>query len=118
MLIPHWAKAGQKVICVDDSPTLENGDNIPFLKKGETYVISDVLLEYGIDHIKRSVGEIITLKIKGIQRRYSMKGFHINRFRPLITLEDDMKLFEHLKNPSLVDKLDILAERMDMLYKE
>lgn len=108
MVIPHWAKVGAKVVCVTDCALPESSIFRPewMPVKGGIYTISGIAEVHGFAGVEleeqESVGWVYLLR----------------RFRPLITLEDDMKLFEHLKNPSLVDKLDLLAERMDLLYKE
>lgn len=103
-MIPIWAKIGAKVVCVDgyfDKDPRVAGRPDP--KKGETYTI-DWLSPHGA-HI-------------GLAELHPQSCFYAWNFRPAVTIEDDMKLFEHLKNPSLVDKLDLLAERMNELAED
>lgn len=102
-MIPHWAKVGAKVVCIRDCTRTVNYRGHPGFKKGEILTI---------DSIHTHIGYGVCLSF---QERHPMNQGQVDGFRPLITIEDDMKLFEHLKNPTLVDKLDLLAERMNEL---
>lgn len=46
------------------------------------------------------------------------QGFLIDRFRPLITQQDDVELFRHLLSPSPLERLDLLAERLNELAED
>lgn len=117
-MIPSWARVGAKVVCVDGSPALEMSVYIPFLEKGEIYLVEGVLREKGVDRKTGLFGEVDTLKLAGVARRGTVQGFDTSRFRPLITEADDIAQFKSLLNPTLVDKLDLLAERMNELAED
>lgn len=93
--LPSWAVPGRKVVCVDANNT--NGyvwhDNPPV--KGEVYTISGVFID-------RIVGVAVDLIEKPRPIASGLAGCHlgysITRFRPVVTLEDDMLTFRSLLN--------------------
>lgn len=95
-MIPSWAYIGAKVVCKDNPRRI--------LTKGKVYTISDIATcpVHGWG-----------LAVKG-RAEYWIGSY----FRPLITEADDIALFKSLLNPTLVDKLDLLAERLNELAED
>lgn len=123
-MIPSWAKPGAKVVCVNATPkplrdtngVLHDPSYFGFILpvEGENYTIRSAKAYK--DHVGILLNEIDNthcVNEKGIE-----VALAIWRFRPLITEADDIALFKSLLNPTLVDKLDLLAERLDHIYNE
>jgi len=72
--IPAWARVGAKVVCVDDSRG--DANHAPGYVKGAVYIISDVWV----------VGATPACRLTAFPRGDA----RLNRFRPLITIEDDI----------------------------
>lgn len=84
--IPSWARVGAEVVYVDDSPgRLFDGDVL--LKVGQAYVLRAVTDEFAEP----------ACRVHGDGLR-SYEFMALSRFRPLITLEDDLEAFfrQHL----------------------
>jgi hypothetical protein len=105
-MIPSWAKPGAKVVCVDDFP-LEGSIWVSPPVEGVIYTITDTFYQEGV----------LLLRLKEL-RNFQDIGYLARRFHPLITEADDIALFKSLLNPTLVDKLDLLAERMNELAED
>lgn len=119
-MIPSWAKPGAKCIFVGGGP--ENRKNWPEMTgapiHGVTYTIRDT--EMGTKGFCRGV---LVIRLQETVCRPHNHGWEdawlgVSGFRPLITEADDIALFKSLLNPTLVDKLDLLAERLDHIYNE
>ena len=103
MNIPSWAHAGAKVVCVDDNfvgqPAERLGCSLPV--RGKTYTIRQITFVEGAD-----VGpgvlleEVANAYVEYPSGRFLWRGepcFGLRRFRPVITIEDDLKAhFAHL----------------------
>lgn len=89
-----WAKPGVKCVCIDDSWLPGSGGKDEFVVSGETYTISSVNGR--------------SLNLVGIR-----PSKWISRFRPLVSLEDDISMFTALTNMSPIERLDRLKEMMD-----
>jgi hypothetical protein len=76
--LPSWAVPGARVVCVDDSPGCF-GEAAPFAK-------GDILTIEGLHPYNRSV-ELVECKYYWGGRSLP---FLVDRFRPLVTLEDDI----------------------------
>jgi len=107
-MIPSWAKPGAKVVCVDAFP-LEGSIWVSPPVEGVIYTITDTFYQEGV----------LLLRLKEL-RNFQDIGYLARRFRPLVsrTQEQDVDLFKSLLNPTLVDKLDLLAERMNELAED
>lgn len=81
-----WARVGVKCVCVD------NTDH-PELVNGEQYTITAVSPHKN----KRAGGKFkdtdLLVRVKEAQNWSFAWGFAIERFRPLITQEDDVAMF-------------------------
>lgn len=75
-----WARVGVKVVCVDDSASHHGPCD---LISGSIYVITEVI--QGITAVGINVEGAVS----------KAQGFHLWRFRPLITESDDVALFAH-----------------------
>lgn len=107
-----WAKPGVKCVSLITFKNLEPFEVGPV--KNGIYTIREVVWE------PNGSAGLRLREIKNDSFEYA-DGFNectfaIEKFKPLITQQDDLELFNHLLNPSLVDKLDLLAERLDELY--
>lgn len=94
-----WAKPGVKCICVDVSGFLCHLD-WPVPVKGVIYVIEALHPDDG------------SLLLQGLSV-HGDNWFSGWRFRPLITLEDDISMFTALTNMSPIERLDRMKEMMD-----
>lgn len=96
--LPSWAVPGRKVVCVDASEHYagnpEFRDGLDGLTKGQIYTIRGV-------YFRETTGRYC-IRVSEIFGRYDARGedvgFAIVRFRPVITLEDDMLTFRSLLN--------------------
>jgi hypothetical protein len=80
MSLPSWARVGAKVVCIDAVGT-------PELVEGQTYTIE------AVDDVPLRVGGFgVWLVDVGVMqdRVGSYFGFRLSRFRPLVTIEDDI----------------------------
>lgn len=77
MSLPSWARVGAEVIYVDDSPGRLGGEDV--MKVGQTYVLRAVTDEFAEP----------ACRVHGDGLR-SYEFMALSRFRPLITLEDDI----------------------------
>jgi len=85
-----WAKPGVKCVCVDDSPSIYGACD---LEVGRIYVITARMeTPFGVG-----------INVAGA--RSKALGFHLWRFRPLVTKtqEQDVAQFRHLLTPSPID---------------
>lgn len=112
-MIPSWARVGAKVVCVDNKIYRgEKSGPMPNLREPVT------VKAFLPDSLGRGPHLIIE-EFPNIGKFSRMElGWRLSRFRPLITEADDIALFKSLLNPTLVDKLDLLAERLDHIYNE
>lgn len=87
-----WARVGVKCQCVDDRPS-QFGECS--LLKGKIYTITAVLSPDRTGRIGVLVAEAVS----------KSRGFHLYRFRPLITKtqEQDVSMFLSLLKPSEVN---------------
>lgn len=96
MSIPSWCRVGAKVVCIELLARVY-AETVPVV--GETYTIRDVR-DYG------DVVGILVSEIRNAVANYDEGDlepcFIIEAFRPLITLEDDLKAHfeQHLRAPS------------------
>lgn len=74
--------SGQKVVCVDDSPSMWGDDS--GVKKGEIYTILEVLFD----------GEGVTLWEINTQPSYV--GYWAHRFRPITEKKTDISVFQEI----------------------
>lgn len=120
-MVPSWAKTGAKVVCVNAAPKpLRDTNGVPhdpsyfgftLPVEGETYTIrSAKAYKDGVGIFLNEIDNTHCLNGKGNE-----VALGIWRFRPIITEADDIALFKSLLNPTLVDKLDLLAERVNDL---
>jgi hypothetical protein len=87
-----WAKVGAKCVCVDAKQTL--GPDV--LIEGAVYEIAAVF-SARINSVRRGYGEHLLLALVGESNPYSLNGGWMpERFRPLITQEDDVRLIKSL----------------------
>jgi len=90
--LPIWARPGVKVVCVDDS-NQDDGRHDRKIVAGGIYVIRETMISNLGNPGVRLVG------IAGSINRFSGRetGWHIHRFRPLVSIEDDLAAhFNHL----------------------
>lgn len=87
-----WAKVGAKVVCVDQKPMPGWVLMHPPPKKGEVLTIT------GIQEDR--LGRGVTLTIGGYPNHSVLDGhdlgWHIRRFRPVKTQEQDVAMFKSL----------------------
>lgn len=105
----EWAKPGVKVVCVNDEMTFG------ILLAGAIYEIREVSSAgYGY-YLDEYQEEAITLRFVGMQDEYQIyvnrdlelfKGFHIERFRPLVETALPASLTSILTNPKKSVKRD------------
>lgn len=109
-MVPIWAKPEAKVVCISSS-----------MLPGSSYFtpnwVPHVGNIYTIDRLVSCRG-LCAFILKEQGEDPARWGYLASRFRPLITEADDIALFKSLLNPTLVDKLDLLAERLDHIYNE
>lgn len=98
-----WARKGVKVVCIDPKWRSSDESTTDFPSIGEIYTITDAY----------NGGRFIGLEELNHDNIYTTYSF-----RPLVRETDDIALFKSLLNPTLVDKLDLLAERLDHIYNE
>jgi hypothetical protein len=119
-MIPIWAKPGAKCIFVGGGQ--DKRENWPEMTgapiHGITYTIRDT--EMGS---AGSCSGMLVIRLQETVCRPHNHGWEdawlgVSTFRPLITEADDIDLFKSLLNPTLVDKLDLLAERMNELAED
>lgn len=84
--LPSWAVPGRKVVCVDDSVRPLMGDK---LVKGSVYTISEPFLD---------VSGTPALRVREAKSDHPQGGYRLVRFRPVVTLEEDMLTFRSLLN--------------------
>lgn len=105
-----WVKPGAKCIFVDHTKGINPN---PVSRKGDICEILEV----------SNIQGFLVVRAREINGRW-VHGYwewaKASRFRPLITKtqEEDVALFQSLLSPNLVDKLDLLAERMNDLASE
>lgn len=86
MSIPSWVKIGVQCVCVDDSRGFASKRPVE-LQRGAVYTVRDV--------------RIGCLGLEGLRAYYDS-----SRFRPLVTLEDDIKAHfsQHLRPQKIVER--------------
>lgn len=80
--IPSWARVGAKVVCVDARGASE-------LDERGTYTISRIDDGFAIGGIGVWLVEAAPISV----RWHNYQGFRLSRFRPLVTLEDDITTY-------------------------
>lgn len=107
-----WAKIGAKVVCINDDPAASRLPSA-YLWSGEISIVSGST--YTISSIGiHSITGNIAIKLKEVpDRNWTDEGYHLSRFRPLVSLEDDISMFTALTNMSPIERLDRLKEMMD-----
>jgi hypothetical protein len=117
-MIPSWAKPGAKVVCVDAE--MVTGPSP--LCVGGIYTVTFAYLCKGAPRgaFKGPHPCVVLAEVRNTFSPTRHGGFSADRFRPLAfrTQEQDVALFKSLLNPTLVDKLDLLAERMNELAED
>lgn len=106
-----WAKPGAKVVSLITFRNLEE-DEVGPVESG-VYTIRDVVPEPN-----GTVGlrfEEISNEPFDYADGFNECTFAVEKFRPLITQQDDVELFRHLLLPSPLERLDLLAERLNEL---
>lgn len=82
--IPSWVRVGQKVVCVDAAPRkyLAVG-----LTEGAIYTIR------GTNVAPNGVPGVLLVEVQSsiVWRDGRESSYHVDRFRPLVTIEDDLK---------------------------
>lgn len=91
-----WAKVGLKCICISSPNSL--------LVVGSEYTITGTLMNKGVEYIE---------VLEAVADWAGDKHYQISRFRPLVSLEDDISMFTALTNMSPVERLDRLKEMLD-----
>lgn len=92
--LPSWARVGAKVVCVDDSnqcwPWYAPEQDECVVKDG-IYVIESAGIYFDFESGEDYVG----LTVCGVRRVDGVRNvpFDISRFRPLVTLEDDITTY-------------------------
>jgi len=95
-MFPDWAKIGAKVVCISNNPTWKKPvDRFPlyYPKIGSNYTIRD------IGYLHPDFPDLVTVYLEEIHNSELLEAtgwenpFALHRFRPLITLEEDMKMF-------------------------
>jgi len=82
-MIPAWARVGAKVVCVRSDPPRSDP-----LRRGAVYTIARV-------YVDDEIGSGPYVDLVEVAR----VGWWLKRFRPLITIEDDISAhFAHLLN--------------------
>jgi len=102
--IPSWARVGAKVVCIGDGGGPARWTDFDGPTKGHVYTISRVLLNLDVMAVYVHLVEIA----RGPTARLwwgDDVGYDINRFRPLITQQDDIEA--HFK--ALLDVSDKVA---------
>lgn len=94
MTIPSWARVGAKVVCVDDYPDrYQRGPQffvgLDGLRKDGVYTIRDVVRS-PYDGARWGLRLVEIVRKVGPGDPYEVP-FGIERFRPLVTIEDDIK---------------------------
>lgn len=98
MSVPSWCRVGAKCICIDDgvheewlSPHIKYRDGLDGLTKGEIYTVRDTFFDEIEQSWRVRLVEIVRGTFMGIE-----DGYVSFRFRPLVSLEDDIAThFEH-----------------------
>lgn len=80
-----WAKVGAKCVCVD-AGVARSGDA---LIEGRVYTVSSFIGE-------RDCEGNLGLLLKEATSDHPTGAYKLRRFRPLITQQDDVALFQHL----------------------
>lgn len=83
MSLPSWARVGAKVVCVD-------AVGAPELVERQTYTIE------AIDDVPLRLGGlgVWLVEVSIMQNAVgSYYGFRLSRFRPLVTIEDDITTY-------------------------
>lgn len=89
-------RVGQKVVCVDARPVLTGGVWEPLLVEKQVYTVVGVHLERGLHFKSEKFVTTTTLEVAELKRTGRLAGFDAERFRPLITPEQDIALFHAL----------------------
>ena len=96
-------RIGQKVVCVDDKPSELMGDS---LKKGAVYTVCklhsyvDGLGHYGVELEEAKSGSPLG------------PAYRNTRFKPAVTLSEDIDLFKAISEDSL-GRLEVLEEELN-----
>lgn len=107
-----WVKVGAKCVCIR-GPLIMPWYNEIGPAIGEVYTVRAIHPDGDAIWLRE-----ITNRPQRYDNGYHEMSFFIQRFRPLVTIEDDLSHFTHLLQPSLVDKLDLLKERLDELAED
>ena len=106
-------RIGQKVICVDPNGTNKSGK--PELIKGQIYTVIGIEHFAGDQWLKPFLG----LHLEGIPRqiesefgRHSPVPFRSSRFRPVVTLSEDIALFKAISE-DVYGRLEALEEELN-----
>lgn len=81
-----WARVGVKCVCVDNT-----GHSV--LSVGMVYTITGVGSFRGAVKEGKFKESMVAISLHGVLNYSSPAGFAIERFRPLITQEDDVAMF-------------------------
>jgi len=104
-----WAKVGVQCVCRDSSGSWDDDER---LVNGEIYTIESVWIDddneicFDLIEVSRSTESVMYW----INTRI---GYSAKRFRPLVSLEDDISMFTALTNMSPIERLDVMKEMMD-----
>lgn len=87
--IPSWCRKGTRVVCINADDIWE-ADGVSRLVCGAEYIIEavDASASWGVGPVRHGVG----VHIVGANRRCGMP-YGVFRFRPLVTLEDDITTY-------------------------
>lgn len=94
--LPSWAVPGRKVVCVRGGQITTRGrrPTCPYPEKGAVYTIRSTSL-WGVD----GVTIVLILSDRpNTKPNGTDGGWAIGRFRPVVSLEDDMLTFRSLLN--------------------
>lgn len=123
-----WLSVGSKVVCINADPLvnvslIRNSGHRPNLHEGLPLNLGEV---YTIESVKaHAILDVVCIRLVEIASRGpdmtgDDPGFDSRRFRPLITKtqEQDIEMFLRLASPSPLERLDLLAERMNELAED
>lgn len=105
--LTSWAKPGAKCVCIDNT-------RHPQLNIGQTYTI--VAVESDDPSVLQAgtyAGSKVLVELAEVKNWSAKPSYAVERFRPIITQQDDVERFRHLLSPSPLQRLDLLASNLN-----
>lgn len=114
-----WAKVGAKCVCID--ARWESWHSACPLRVGAVYTV--VAVGRAAPNAGPFAGECDTVTLAEVSNPTSYihgDGFAVARFRPVITKTQaqDVEMFLRLASPSPLERLDLIAERLNELAED